>query len=101
MNQRQKLKYFLFRLIKSLYKIVSQIVNMKKNSSFSLNLVSNLADLWDISFCIFMYGMSIRYIQQFEQVQHKQPISHVQIGVSNKIQGRKLQEEVYGGIKRN
>ena len=67
----------------------------------SLNSVSNLADLWDISFFSFVYGMSIRYIQQFEQVQHKQPISHVQIGVSNKIQGRKLQEEVYGGIKRN
>ena len=55
-----------------------------------------MADLWNISFCIVVYGMSIRYIQQFEQVQHKQPISDVQIGVSNKIQGRKLQEEVYG-----
>ena len=76
-------------------------MSILSSKHLSLNSVSNLADLWDISFCIFMYGMSIRYIQKFEQVQHKQPISHLQIGVSNKIQGRKLQEEVYGGIKRN
>ena len=89
-------------LIQNVTKYDWAILNVILSSKhLSLNSVSNLADLCDISVCIFVYGMSIRYIQQFEQVQHKQPISHVQIGVSNKIQGRKLQEEVYGGIKRN
>ena len=95
-----KLNELIQNVTKYNWAIYRQIL-ISSSKHLSLNSVSNLADLCDISFSIFVYGMSIRYIQQFEQVQHKQPISHVQIGVSNKIQGRKLQEEVYGGIKRN